>query len=229
MEVRVDEKGKFFTPRIAKDAVAAFVRTRDQVIVGAIYVRPGNRLTDELNSDAAPFLPITDAQVYRADDERLLYRAGLLMVAYHDIVLIGELDAMAEIRPAPWQLGQPEHEPQPPSADIGLRVDEKGKFFSVRVPKDALHVLAHAADMMLAGYMYLRPERRLRDELNEARTRFLPITEARVFHAASERQLYHASFLLAAYAHIASLSPMESLADARPAPWLSQLPEEATP
>jgi hypothetical protein len=229
MEVRVDEKGKFFTPRVAKDAVTAFVRTCDQVIVGAIYVRPGNRLTDELNSDSAPFLPITDAQVYRASDEALLYRAGLLMVAYGTVVLIGELDALAEIRPAPWQLDQPEHEPQPPSADIGLRVDEKGKFFSVRVPKDALHVLAHAGDMMLSGYMYLRPEKRLRDELNEAKSRFLPLTDARVFDAATERQLYHASFLLGAYKHIASLSPMESLADARPAPWLSLPSEEDLP
>lgn len=225
MDVRVDEKGKFFTPRIAKDAVAAFVRTRDQVIVGSIYVRPGNRLTDELNSDSAPYLPITDAQVYRAADEELLYRAGLMMVSYRSVILIGELDAFEEIRPAPWQLSQPEHEPQPPNVAAGLRVDEKGKFFSVRVPKDAMHVLAHAGDLTISGYMYLRPEKRLRDELNEARTRFLPVTEARVYGTSGE-QLYHASFALAAYEHLASLSPVESITDAKPALWLEPHPEE---
>jgi hypothetical protein len=225
MDVRVDERGKYFTPRIAKDVVLAFVRTRDQLIVGSIYVRPGHRLTDELNSDTAPFLAITDAQVLRASDEVLLYRAGLLMVAYHTIVLIGELDALAELRPAAWQQ-VPEHEPHPRLTEPGLRVDEKGKFFSLRVPKDAMLVLASAAELMVAGYIYLRPERRLRDELNEARSRFLPITEPRVYDTVGQSLLYHASFLLAAYEHIALISPMESLSDARPALWLDDFGQE---
>ena len=228
MEVRVDEKGKYFTPRIAKDAVTAFVRTRDQVIIGSIYVRPGNRLTDELNSDSAPFLPITDAQVFSAADEALRYRAGLLLLAYRDIVLIGELDALEEIRPAPWHTAQPEHEPQPPALDMGLRVNEKGKFFSLRVPKNALHVLVSLGDLMLAGYIYVRPERRLRDELNETKSRFLPITEARVFYAYGEAQLYHASFALASYEHVVSISPIESISDARPVPRLDAYTREDT-
>ena len=123
MDLRVDERGHFFTPRITKDAVAAFVRTPDQVIVGSIYVRPGQRLTDELNNDGAAFLPITDAQVYSAADEALLYRTSLLMVAYRSIVLIGELDAMAMIRPVPWQQSDPEREPQLVVADTVVRVN----------------------------------------------------------------------------------------------------------
>jgi hypothetical protein len=221
MEVRVDEKGKYFTPRIVKDAVSAFVRTPDRVIVGSIYVRPGNRLTDELNTDTAPFLPITDARVYDAQSETLLYRAGLVMLAYREIVLIGELDSLAEIRHATWQQPEEGYEPQPHSGDYSLRVDEKGKYFSLRIPKDALHTVAHAAGMAISGYMYLRPDRRMKDELNESKLRFLPFTEAHIFSAADDRELYHASFLLISYQHIATLSPVESLADARPAPWLT--------
>lgn len=224
MDVRVDERGKFFTARIAKDAVAAFVRTRDQVIVGSMYVRPGHRLTDDLNSDGAPFLALTDAQVFRASDEALLYRAGLLMVAYRAIVLIGELDALAAVRRAPWLPAQ--HEPHPRTPTPELRIDEKGKFFSARVPKDAMPVMVSTADLLATGYIHLRPERRLRDELHEAKSRFLPITEARVYDAAGETLLYHAGFLLAAYEHIALVSPTESLADARPARWLDDIPRE---
>jgi hypothetical protein len=221
MDMRVDEKGKFFTPRIVKDAVAAFVRTPDRIIIGSIYVRPGNRLTDELNSDSAPFLPITDVQVYSAADETLLYRAGLLMVAYRSIVLIGELDALADIRQTPWQPPQV-HEPLPAGAPIDVRVDEKGKFFSLRVPKDAMRVLVQLGGMDLTGYAYLRPERRLRDELNEARARFLPLSEARVFDTAGS-PLYHASFLLAAFEHITLLSPTETVSPVQPAPWQDEI------
>ncbi|MEN9937797.1 MAG: hypothetical protein RLZZ387_4376 [Chloroflexota bacterium] len=226
MEVRVDERGKYFTPRVAKDAIDAFVRTRDQVIVGSIYVRPGNRLTDELNADTAPFLPITGAQVFRATDETLLYRSDLLMVAYTSIVLITDLEALAEIRPTPWQAAAPDHENSLITSDIGLRVDEKGKFFSRRVAKDALPVLASADRLTVAGFMYVRPDRRLRDELNETESRFLPLTDARIYNTATEEQLYHAGFVLAAYAHIDSLSPTEAIADSRPVPWLSAHTEE---
>lgn len=221
MDMRVDERGKFFTARIAKDAVAAFVRTRDQVIVGSMYVRPGHRLTDELNSDVAPFLALTDAQVFRASDEALLYRAGLLMVAYREIVLIGELAALAAVRSAPWQLAQ--HEPNPRTPAPELRINEKGKFFSARVPKDAMPVMVSMADMLATGAIHLRPERRLRDELHEAKSRFLPITEPRVYDAAGATLLYHAGFLLAAYEHIALVSPIDSLSDARHAGWLADI------
>jgi len=40
MDMRIDEKGKFFTPRVAKDTLPALIRTADQVIVGHVYVRP---------------------------------------------------------------------------------------------------------------------------------------------------------------------------------------------
>ena len=103
MDMRIDEKGKFFTPRVAKDTLPALVRTADQVIVGHVYVRPDKRLKDDLNEDPSRFLPITDARVYNASDETLLYHSSFLLVAYQHIIMISPLDALADIRSTPWQ------------------------------------------------------------------------------------------------------------------------------
>src|SRR5207248_891011 len=78
MDMRIDEKGKFFTPRVAKDTLPALIRTADQVIVGHVYVRPDKRLKDDLNEDVSRFLPVTDARVYNAADESLLYHSSFL-------------------------------------------------------------------------------------------------------------------------------------------------------
>ena len=63
IEMRFDEKGKFFTPRVAKDTLTAFIRTGDQIIVGHVYVRPDKRLKDDLSEDTSRFLAVTDARV----------------------------------------------------------------------------------------------------------------------------------------------------------------------
>jgi hypothetical protein len=111
MDMRIDEKGKFFTPRVVKDTLPALIRTVDQVIVGHVYVRPDKRLKDDLSEDPSRFLPVTDARVYNASDETLLYHSAFLLVAYQHIVMISPVEALADIRPAPWQEVQTEEEP----------------------------------------------------------------------------------------------------------------------
>ena len=106
MDIRIDEKGKYYTPRVPKDTLPAFVRTVDQIIVGQVYVRPDKRLKDDLNEDTSRFLPITDARVYDAASEKLLYHSSFLLIAYSQIILISPLDALADIRPTPWQTSQ---------------------------------------------------------------------------------------------------------------------------
>ena len=103
LDMRIDEKGKFFTPRVAKDTLTAFIRTADQIIVGHVYVRPDKRLKDDLNDDGSRFLPITDARVYDAASEKLLYHSSFLLIAYAHIVMLSPLDALADVRPTPWQ------------------------------------------------------------------------------------------------------------------------------
>src|SRR5262245_42650299 len=103
LDMRIDEKGKLYTPRVAKDTLSAFIRTTDQVIVGHVYVRPDKRLKDDLTEDTSRFLAVTDARVYDAVKEKLLYHTSFLLVAYEHIVMISPLDALADIRPVPWQ------------------------------------------------------------------------------------------------------------------------------
>jgi len=102
MDMRIDEKGKYYTPRVAKDTLTAFVRTADQIIIGHVYVRPDKRLKDDLNEDTSRFLPITDARIYDAATEKLLYQSSFLLLAYSHIIMLSPLDALADIRPTPW-------------------------------------------------------------------------------------------------------------------------------
>jgi hypothetical protein len=104
MDVRIDEKGKFFTPRVAKDAMQALIRTADQHIVGYLYLRPDKRLKDEMNEDASRFLPITDARVFNATTDDFVYRSSFLLVAYQHIISITPVESISESRPAPWMI-----------------------------------------------------------------------------------------------------------------------------
>lgn len=106
IDVRIDEKGKYFTPRIAKDTLPAFIRTAEQVIIGNIYARPEHRLKDELSDDNSRFLAVTEARVYAAANEQLLYHSALMLVAYEQIVMISPLAAHEHIRDVPWQTAQ---------------------------------------------------------------------------------------------------------------------------
>lgn len=106
MDVRINEKGKFFTPRIAKDAMLALVRTTDEQIVGYLYIRPDKRLKDEINEDTSRFLPITDAKVYAASNDDLIYQTSFMLVSYSHIISITPLEAVSDAKPMPWL---PEH------------------------------------------------------------------------------------------------------------------------
>jgi hypothetical protein len=106
MNLRIDDKGKYFTQRISKDMLPAFVRTANQIIVGHIYIRPERRLKDELNEDTSRYLPVTNAQIYDATSEQLLYQTAFLLVAYQHIIMISPLDALEQIRDVPWQVSE---------------------------------------------------------------------------------------------------------------------------
>lgn len=102
MDLRIDEKGKYFTQRVTKDTLLAVIRTADRTIVGNIYVRPDRRIKDELDEDRSRFLAITDAHVYSADGEVHIYDTRFLLVSYHQIVLISPLDGITPVQSLPW-------------------------------------------------------------------------------------------------------------------------------
>ncbi len=86
MYASFEEKGKIHTNVISKIPVNAIIQTTRNRIEGNIYVRPDDRLKDELsNSDC--FLAVTDATVY--DDEgKVLYEANFLSVHRDQIIWI---------------------------------------------------------------------------------------------------------------------------------------------
>jgi len=65
--VYFNEKGKYFTQVISKDAVPSVIQISSHRIEGTIYVRQGDRVKDELDRAEETFLAVTDATVYSTD------------------------------------------------------------------------------------------------------------------------------------------------------------------
>jgi hypothetical protein len=74
MSTHVDHKGKYFTDVINKELVHAIIQTLTVRVEGDIYVRPGERMKDELNR-SDKFIAVTDAVVYNARGE-VLYKSS---------------------------------------------------------------------------------------------------------------------------------------------------------
>ena len=78
MSLHYDEKGKFFTDYVSKDAVLAVIQTTTNRISGKLYVREGERLSDMLNREDH-FLAVTDATIYDQDGQ-VISSSGFLAV-----------------------------------------------------------------------------------------------------------------------------------------------------
>ena len=86
-DIRVDEKGKFYTAHISKRTTPVIAATATTILRGAMHLMLDNRLKDELNG-AEPFIAITDARVYALDGETLLYNAAVVMINKSQILWI---------------------------------------------------------------------------------------------------------------------------------------------
>jgi uncharacterized protein DUF6812 len=86
MATEYDDKGKYFTDIISKQAIAATVQTVVQKIEGSIHVRLNERITDELDRDE-PFLPMTSAKVFDQEG-RMQYECDFISIRRSQIVWI---------------------------------------------------------------------------------------------------------------------------------------------
>jgi hypothetical protein len=84
MNSQFEEKGKIFTNVISKTPLQVTIQTITHRIHGELYVRPGERLKDELNT-SEEFLAVTNATIYDAES-RELYRCGFLTLSLRQIV-----------------------------------------------------------------------------------------------------------------------------------------------
>ena len=60
---RVDQKGKLYTERVRKAEVRVLISTVQGVVEGTVYLAPGERVKDLLNSGDEQFLAVTEATV----------------------------------------------------------------------------------------------------------------------------------------------------------------------
>ncbi len=86
MSIRFDEKGKFFTEIVSKEAVPVVIQTLTHRIVGSLHVRPDTRLKDEINQTEL-FLAVTEADLYDHAGN-LLYRCNFLALNREAIIWI---------------------------------------------------------------------------------------------------------------------------------------------
>jgi hypothetical protein len=103
MSVRIDAKGKTYTDVVRKDDLRVLIQTSANLVHGRMYLRPGLRLKDELNSQAENFLALTEAEVYSATGQ-VLVRSQFLTINKAHVVWVrpeeeadaGAADASAE-------------------------------------------------------------------------------------------------------------------------------------
>jgi hypothetical protein len=75
-----------------KESVRVVVVTAYHRIEGNMFVLPGSRLTDALNSKAKDFLAVTDAKVWSLADAKLLYEPSYLALNRSSIDAIFPLE-----------------------------------------------------------------------------------------------------------------------------------------
>jgi hypothetical protein len=78
MTIHFDEKGKFFTEKITKEPVPVMIQTITNRIHGSIYVRPGERLKDELDQ-STQFVAVTDAVIFGLSGDEIAHAEFMII------------------------------------------------------------------------------------------------------------------------------------------------------
>lgn len=94
MSIHYDDKGKFYTDVITKEAVPVLIQTPTNRIRGNVYIRPGERIKDQINQDDT-FLAVTEAILYDLAGEEL-YRSSFLLVNREYLIWLLPEDQMRE-------------------------------------------------------------------------------------------------------------------------------------
>jgi hypothetical protein len=91
---------------------------------------------------------------------------------------------------------------------MDFRVDAKGKYYTTRVSKQSVAVVARVQDSIVQGTVHLAPDNRLKDELNGDET-FLAVTQAEVWEIDGEHPLYTTEVLIVNKSQIIWIFPRE--------------------
>ncbi len=88
--------------------------------------------------------------------------------------------------------------------------DEKGKVFTDVVSKRPVQVVIQTAQNTIRGTIHVRPDSRVKDELN-CTDGFMAVTDAVVFNSLNE-ELYRSAFMVINTSHIIWVIPEEEIA-----------------
>ncbi len=88
------------------------------------------------------------------------------------------------------------------------RIDEKGKLYTPRVRTANVEVEISTVQGLVHGYVHVKSQRRVKDELNDEREEFLAMTNAnlRAHHDSIPREV---EFVAVNKHHIISLVPID--------------------
>jgi len=89
---------------------------------------------------------------------------------------------------------------------------------AARVELEQQTVLIRTHEQVIVGQLHVRPQTRLKDEMDLCSDAYMAVTRARVY-APDARLLYVADFLLVARARIETIAPIEDLRLADPEAW----------
>ena len=89
-----------------------------------------------------------------------------------------------------------------------IRVDAKGKVFTDIVRKDEVPALVQTLTNLVHGNLYLRPDQRFKDEMNQSQEQFIAVSDA-VVYGPDGQVLARSSFLTINKAHIVWIRPDE--------------------
>lgn len=89
------------------------------------------------------------------------------------------------------------------------RVDAKGKIYTDTVRKEKLPMIMQTLTNVIHGYVFVRPEQRVKDALNEHDEDFIAVAGAEVF-SPNGQLVQRAEFLTVNKRHIVWLKPDEA-------------------
>ena len=89
---------------------------------------------------------------------------------------------------------------------MSVRIDSKGKIFTDVVHKEEVPVLIQTLTNVIRGHIFLRPEQRIKDGLNDSPEAFIAVTSAEIF-GPNGQLLQNAPFLTVNKQHIVWLLP----------------------
>ena len=91
MKIQFDEKGKYYTDIVSKDALPATIQTQTHRIKGNIYVREEERVKDALEKSGR-YLAVTEATIMDEQDQPLYHCDFLALNQEHIVWVVLDVD-----------------------------------------------------------------------------------------------------------------------------------------